>query len=172
MTATERLVSPRLKANVDNAENVIFSMDDVAKYGPTLATLNFGQAIEKGIICDYKIVVCTITENDIADLVSRRKIVTTELGEDLSSANIEVLLKEVLIGKVMNELDVKKVISYHAYVKNAKAFVNGGSGLHAVGDVIDDIIADTSNTSTYTNHVNGTMSAGERKEILTTLSSQ
>jgi superfamily II DNA or RNA helicase len=168
MTATERLVSPRLKANVDNAENVIFSMDDVSKYGPTLATLNFGQAIEKGIICDYKIVVCTITENDIADLVSHRKIVTTELGEDSSSANIEVLLKEVLIGKVMNELDVKKVISYHAYVKNARAFVNGGSGLHAVGDIIDDIIADTSNTSTYTNHVNGTMSAGERKEILST----
>ena len=168
MTATERLVSPRLKADISNGDNTIFSMDDVSKYGPTLATLNFGQAIEKGIICDYKIVVCTITENDIAELVCRRNIVTTELGEQSSSANIEVLLKQVLIGKVMKELDVKKVISYHAYVKNARAFVNGGSGLHAVGDIIDDIISDTDNNSTYTNHVNGTMSAGERKEILTT----
>ncbi|HEK9097585.1 TPA: DEAD/DEAH box helicase family protein [Streptococcus equi subsp. zooepidemicus] len=168
MTATERLVFPRLKANISNIDNTIFSMDDVSKYGPTLATLNFGQAIEKGIICDYKIVVCMITENDIAELVSRRNIVTTELGEHSSSANIEVLLKEVLIGKVMKELDVKKVISYHAYVKSARAFVNGGTGLHAVGDIIDDIIADTANNSTYTNHVNGTMSAGERKEILTT----
>ncbi|MEG0962858.1 MAG: DEAD/DEAH box helicase family protein [Lachnospiraceae bacterium] len=168
MTATERLVSPRLKSIVDSSENVIFSMDDVSKYGSTLASLNFGQAIEKGIICDYKIVVCTITENDISDLVTRRKIVTTELGEASSSANIEVLLKEVLIAKVMNELDVKKVISYHAYVKNAKAFVYGGSGLHAVGEIIDNIVTDTSSKSTYTNHVNGTMSAGERKEILTT----
>lgn len=166
MTATERLVSPRLKNVVDNAENVIFSMDDVSKYGPTLASLNFGQAIEKGIICDYKIVVCTITENDIADLVLKHKIVTTELGDSASSASIDILLKEVLIGKVMKELDVKKVISYHAYVKNAKAFVNGNSGVHAVGDIIDDILSDTGSASTYTSHVNGTMSAGERKEIL------
>lgn len=166
MTATERLISPRLKSSIDNSENVIFSMDDISKYGPTLASLNFGQAIEKGIICDYKIVVCTITESDIADLVAHKNIVTTELGDESSSANIEVLLKQVLIGKVMSELDVRKVISYHAYVKNARTFVNGGPGLHAVGDIIDDILADTSNTNTYTNHVNGTMSAGERKEIL------
>lgn len=166
MTATERLVSPRIKSNIENSGNVIFSMDDVSKYGPTLASLNFGQAIEKGIICDYKIVLCTITENDIGELVDSRKIITTELGENSSSANIEVLLKELLIAKVMNELDVKKVISYHAYVKNAKAFVNGGSNLLAVGDIIDDIIND--NIDTYTNHVNGTMSAGQRKEILST----
>lgn len=166
MTATERLISPRLKSAVEDAENVIFSMDDIAKYGPTLASLNFGQAIEKGIICDYKIVVCTITENDIADLVSKRKIITTELGDSESSTSIDVLLKEVLIGKVMKELDVKKVISYHAYVKNAKTFVNGNNCIHAVGDIIDDILSDSSSTPTYTSHVNGTMSAGERKEIL------
>ena len=166
MTATERLVSPRIQSNIENSGNVVFSMDDVSKYGPTLATLNFGQAIEKGIICDYKIVLCTITESDIEELVDSRKIITTELGENSSSANIEVLLKELLIAKVMNELDVKKVISYHAYVRNAKAFVNGGSNLHAVGDIIDDINND--NIHTYTNHVNGTMSAGQRKEILST----
>lgn len=166
MTATERLVSPRLKKIVDDSENVIFSMDDMKKYGPTLASLNFGQAIEQGIICDYKIVVCTITESDIAELVSKRKIVTTELGDHASSASIEVLLKEVLIGKVMKELDVKKVISYHAYVKNARTFVNGNNSVHPVGDVIDSIISDTHNISTYTGHVNGTMSAGERFGIL------
>lgn len=170
MTATERLVSPRLKNTLTDAENIIFSMDDISKYGPTLASLNFGQAIEKGIICDYKIVVCTISENDIADLISSRKIVTTELGESESSANIDILLKEALIGKVMKELDVKKVISYHAYVKNAKTFVQGNSGIHAVGDVIDDILTDTRSISTYTNHINGTMSAGERKEILSAFS--
>lgn len=167
MTATERLVSPRLRSIVTDAENVIFSMDDISKYGPTLASLNFGQAIEKDIICDYKIVVCTITESDIADLVSQHKVVTTELGESSSSASIETLLKEILIGKVMKELDVKKVISYHTYVKDASDFVTGSNGIHAVGDIIDSIIADTSNISTYTRHINGTMSAGERKEILT-----
>ncbi len=168
MTATEKLVSPRLKNSIDNAENVVFSMDDISKYGPTLASLNFGQAIDKGIICDYKIVVCTITENDIADLVTGHKIVTTELGDSTSTTNIETLLKQVLIAKVMKELDVKKVISYHAYVKNAKTFVNGGSGIHAVGDIIDNTLSNANNISTFTGHVNGGMSAGKRKETLTT----
>lgn len=164
MTATERLVSPRLKSLIENSENVVFSMDDQSKYGPTFASLNFGQAIEKDIICDYKIVLCTITESDIADLTSQHKIVTTELGDETSSANIDVLLKEVLIGKVMKDLDVKKVISYHAYVKN---FVFGANGIHSVGDIIDSTLSDPHNNSTYTNHINGTMTAGERKEILT-----
>ena len=168
MTATERLVSPRLKAMTDLSEDVIFSMDDVSKYGPVLSTLNFGEAIEKGIICDYKIVLCTISESDVANMVKRKNVVTTELGDESATASSDVLLKEVLIGKVMKELDVKKVISYHAYVKNAKNFVFGTNGVHDVGSVIDDIISDTRNISTYTSHINGTMSAGERKEILKT----
>lgn len=166
MTATERLVSPGLRNAADNADRIIFSMDDTAKYGPTLASLNFGQAIEKGIICDYRIVVCTITEKDIAELVSKHRIVTTELGESEVCTSIDALLKEALIGKVMKELGVRKVISYHAYVKNARRFVEGGRGLLAVGDIIDDIFADTKQISTYTGHVNGSMSAGERGEIL------
>ncbi len=167
MTATERLVSPRLKNSLSDYDNdVLFSMDDESKYGPTLASLNFGEAIEKGIICDYRIVLCTITENDIANLVSGRKIVTTELGDEESSANIDVLLKEVLIAKVMKELDVRKVISYHASVKNAKTFVNGSNGIHAVGNIIDDVLSETSSVPTFTSHINGTMSAGERKKIL------
>ena len=120
-------------------------MDDQSKYGPVFASLNFGQAIEKNIICDYKIVLCTITEGDIADLISQHKIVTSELGDETSSANIDVLLKEVLIGKVMKDLNVKKVISYHAYVKNARNFVYGTNGLHSVGDIIDSVLSDTHN---------------------------
>ena len=167
MTATERLVSPRLRTVLNDSENVIFSMDDISKYGPTFSSLNFGQAIEQDIICDYKIVVCTITESDIADLISQRKIINTELGDNSSSASIEVLLKQVLIAKVMKELNVKKVISYHAYVKNAKDFVNGTNGILPIGNIIDNIVADTHNEDTYTSHINGTMSAGMRRELLT-----
>ena len=170
MTATERLVSPRLKDAVDNSENVIFSMDDKAKYGETFASLNFGEAIERNIICDYKIVTCTITESDIADLVSKHRIITTELGESEAATNIDVVLKQVLIGKVMKELDVRKVISYHSFVKGAKLFVSGSSKILPVGDVIDSIISDTANVSTFTSHINGSMPAGERKAILDTFS--
>ena len=141
-------------------------MDDVSKYGPTFASLNFGQAIEKKIICDYKIVVCTITESDIANLISEHRIVTAELGDTISSASIDILLKEVLIGKAMKELDIQKVISYHSLVKSARTFVQGNNETLPVGHIIDDIFADTCNVSTYTGHINGAMPAAERKGIM------
>ena len=170
MTATERLISPRLKQLASQSETMIFSMDDTSKYGPVLASLNFGQAIEKGIICDYKIVVCTITEQDLVDFVSKHRIICTELGTSQASGSIDILLKEILIAKVIKELDVKKVISYHAYVKNAKAFITGGTDILSVGDVIDAVLSDTDNVSTYTGHINGAMPASERKEILSEFS--
>ena len=170
MTATERLVSPRLKSIIDNSEDVIFSMDDESKYGTTLSSLTFGEAIEQNIINDYKIIVSAITENDLFELVNKHKIVSSELGDLSSSSDINNLLKELIVGKVMKELEVKKIISFHSSIKNAKSFVQGSNSIMPVGDVIDSMMEDTTTTSTYTNHINGTMSAAERKEILTDFS--
>jgi superfamily II DNA or RNA helicase len=166
MTATERLVSPRIKASVEESENVIFSMDDVSLYGPTFTSLNFGEAIEQNIICDYKIVVCTINEQDIADLVKSRKYVLTELGDKSADTNIDTLLKQVLVGKVIKELDAKKIITYHAYVKNAKSFICGNSSMLPLENVIDDIMPSIQNSTLYTGHINGSMSAGFRRKLL------
>lgn len=166
MTATERLVSPALKSAAKAADRVIFSMDDTEKYGPIFAELNFGSAIEKDIICDYKIVVCTISEEDIADMVAHRNTIMAEIGESTADENAETLMKQMLIAKAVKELGIKKVITYHAYVKNARAFVNGTKGILPVGEVIDSLIEDTRNVTAYTDHINGTMSAGKRKEIL------
>ena len=122
--------------------------------------------MKKKIICDYKIVVCTITENDLTNLISEHRIVTAELGDAVSSASIDILLKEVLIGKAMKELGIQKVISYHSLVKSARTFVQGNHEILPVGHIIDDIFADTCNVSTYTGHINGAMPAAERKSIL------
>lgn len=166
MTATERLVSPRIKSALSSTDNVVFSMDDIQKYGPTFSSLNFGDAISENIICDYRIVVATITEKDIYDLFKSNNIVSSEIGEEVSTTDLNTILKQVLTGKVMKDLDVKKMITYHSYVKNARTFVKGSSTILPIENIIDNILNASSNESVYTDHINGSMSAGIRKEIL------
>lgn len=166
MTATERLVSPRIKSAIDESSNIVFSMDDKSKYGPTFTSLNFGAAIEKGIICDYKIVVCTVTESDIAEILSSRKIIATEIGESVADTSSEILMKQVLVPKAMRELGIKKMISYHSFVKNAKDFIAGTSSVLPIKTIADSILPSVQNTSIFAEHINGSMSAGLRREIL------
>ena len=47
MTATERLVTPRVKQLAQEQDYTIFSMDDVTTYGEVFSRLDFGMAIEK-----------------------------------------------------------------------------------------------------------------------------
>jgi len=166
MTATERIVSPRIKASAENFGQVIFSMDDVNLYGETLSKLNFGEAIKLGIISDYKIVLCTINEEDLEELYSNNKIVSTEIGEQSITTNIDTLLKQMLVVKAMKELNVKKVITYHSLVKNASTFAYGSNSVLPLAKIIDNSIKTSDNTIPFVSHINGTMSAGTRKQIL------
>ena len=167
MTATERLVSPRIKAALEGKEDVIFSMDDEKTYGKTFASLNFGEAIQKGIISDYKIVLCTIDEDDLNKLVQQNKIIKTEIGDSSVNTDIETLMKQILTAKMINELDVHKIISYHASVRQAKKFIYGSSEALPLTDVLHNFLEDQS-VDPYLQHVNGTMSSGERHQILST----
>ncbi|NFN85902.1 DEAD/DEAH box helicase [Clostridium sporogenes] len=171
MTATERLVSPRIKSSIEDSENIVFSMDDVSLYGPTFTSLNFGEAIEQNIICDYRIVLCTINEEDIAALYESKKYVSTEIGESSATTNTQTLLKQVLVGKALKDLGVKKIITYHRYVKDANSFIKGNSNTMPLESVIESVMPTIQNKDLYTAHINGSMSAGLRKELLSNFAS-
>jgi predicted helicase len=83
MTATERLVSPWLSHKALEAQRVVFSMDDVAVYGPTLFTYDFGTAIKDKVIADYKILVSAVSSADVARQVIQRQLVS--LTDDSSN---------------------------------------------------------------------------------------
>ena len=167
MTATERLVSPRIKAALEGKEDIIFSMDDEETYGKTFASLNFGEAIQKGIISDYKIVLCTVDEDDLNKLVQQNKIIKTEIGDSTVNTDTETLMKQILTAKMINELDVHKIISYHASVKQAKKFIFGSQDTLSLNDILHNFLVDQA-VDPYLQHVNGTMSSGERQQILST----
>ncbi len=65
MTATPRIYADgtKTKAREDNA--VLCSMDDPALFGPELYRLGFGEAVGKGLLCDYKVMVLAIDEKTV-----------------------------------------------------------------------------------------------------------
>jgi len=171
MTATERIVTPRIKKFAQQAGVEVFSMDDISKYGPTFSELNFGTAIEKGIIADYKVVVCTINEDELYEIAQDNKYIQVDIGDDTSTITADNLLKQVILTKAVKELGIKKIISYHSRIDVAKKFIVGSSNQNSLRDIFTQICPNIKDENLYLASVNGSMSSGIRKDILNNFSS-
>ena len=65
MTATPRLYSPDNKEKAADMDAMLCSMDDEALYGDEIYHIGFGEAVSKGLLSDYKVLVLTVNENDM-----------------------------------------------------------------------------------------------------------
>ncbi|MFJ9324539.1 DEAD/DEAH box helicase [Streptomyces globisporus] len=66
MTATPRIYNEDTKADAKNADAVLASMDNEQMFGPEFHRLGFGQAVEQGLLTDYKVLILTIDEGVVA----------------------------------------------------------------------------------------------------------
>ena len=69
MTATPRLYSAniKVKAKENDRIDVLCSMDDVEWYGKEFHRLTFNEAVAQGLLADYKVLVLTVSEDDIPE---------------------------------------------------------------------------------------------------------
>ncbi len=65
MTATPRIYGELAKASADKGEVALVSMDDESLFGKNLHTLTFSEAVSRGLLCDYKVIVLTMDEHHI-----------------------------------------------------------------------------------------------------------
>ncbi len=66
MTATPRIFDGSVKEKAKAKEAMLTSMDDEALFGPEFFRLGFGEAVEMGLLTDYKVVVLTVSEKHVA----------------------------------------------------------------------------------------------------------
>lgn len=159
MTATEKMVSKRVKNAVKAFEYQIFSMDDEEVYGPTFDdSLSFANAIDKGIISDYKIVVACVAEEELANLLKQNKYVN--VGDSIQTINN--VYKQLIYAKCLNDLNIHKTISYHSSIKEAQNFINKDNGLKSY---ISELCPNIDIDCLYLDHVNGKQRAGVRRKI-------
>ncbi|WP_422473404.1 type ISP restriction/modification enzyme [Endozoicomonas sp. ALB032] len=70
MTATPRIYADKSKSKANEADAVLFSMDDEDLYGPELYRLGFGKAVEKDLLTEYKVLIVAVEEEKMANLVN------------------------------------------------------------------------------------------------------
>ncbi|CAB0495274.1 helicase [Corynebacterium diphtheriae] len=71
MTATPRLFDEAVKGKAAEHSAELASMDDEAIYGPEFHRLGFGEAVEKGLLTDYKVLIMTVDESVAAEAMAR-----------------------------------------------------------------------------------------------------
>lgn len=160
MTATERFVNPHIVGRAKQLHYDVFSMDNEEQYGATFTSLPFREAIEQGIISDYKIVLCCMNEGELTKIIRDNQLISA--GDRKIDA--QTLFKQALLAKAMNDIGIRKVISYHRSIDTAKSFVKPVNGA-PIEEIISGLSDEIDAADVYAGHINGTMSAGERKEI-------
>jgi len=105
MTATPRLYDDGSKAQAEDGSAVLASMDDETLYGPEFHRLGFGEAVNQGLLTDYKVLILTIDEG----------VVAKTLQEGLAAGGSELALD-----------DAAKIIGcWNAMAKRTGTFADG-----------------------------------------------
>lgn len=64
-TATPKIYGDSAKKNAKDKSILLSSMDDESKYGEVIYRMGFGQAVSRGILTDYKVMVLAVDETAI-----------------------------------------------------------------------------------------------------------
>src|SRR5579875_1571903 len=72
MTATPRIYDDSSKAKAGQANAILASMDDASIYGPEFHRLGFGDAVARGLLADYKVLVLAVDEQQVSKTFQRQ----------------------------------------------------------------------------------------------------
>ena len=125
MTATPRLFSDDSKSKADQANAVLCSMDDESIYGPEIYRIGFGEAVNQGLLSDYKVLILTVSEDDMTAPVQKMVADSNhEINADDASkliGCINALSKKILGDEgVLKESDPEPMRRAVAFCQNIK----------------------------------------------------
>ena len=110
MTATERFY----KGSKDD----IISMDDETIYGDTFTKMSFKEAIEIGLLSDYKVITIDVQKSEIANFIKENNLV--QLNDKWSKETEARSLASMLaLRKAMKQFPIKNAVSFHSSIEKA-----------------------------------------------------
>ncbi len=71
MTATPRLYDDNAKKKATDNNCILCSMDDEGLYGEEIYRIGFGEAVQNNLLSDYKVLVLTLTEDQVPDTLQQ-----------------------------------------------------------------------------------------------------
>lgn len=176
MTATPRIYGEVAKAKADKGEVTLASMDDESIYGKELFVLTFSEAVSRGLLCDYKVIVLTMDEHH----VTRR--IQNLLKDENNSLKVDDAAKIIGCWKALSKHQMKEGVELDPLpMKRAVAFCqviepSTGKTKHkvsskqiadmfqAVVDAYQEKENDVDDLVCEVQHVDGSMNATTKEE--------
>ena len=185
MTATPRIYRDDAKLKAEGGDVVLYSMDDEAIYGKDLHVLTFSEAVQRGLLVDYKVIVLTVEESQI----NRR--LQNLLNNGNNELRVDDAAKIVGCWKALSKQDLseslqgaeqpmQRAVAFCQVIDRKKSNKVGSlqiAGMfQAVVEEYQRTAKDEEETSVKLHcearHVDGTMNASEKEEKIRWLKSQ
>lgn len=177
MTATPRLYSDDSKSRAAQAEALLCSMDDEPLYGKEIYRIGFGEAVERDLLTDYKVLILTLSDKDIPPAVQRM------IADDQNEINaddaskligcINALSKQILgdsgVLKASDPEPMKRAVAFCQKIDISKQIT--ATFNTATDAYISSLPPERKElmVSVSSRHVDGTMGATNREELLSWL---
>ena len=172
MTATPRIYGEESKRKAADHSAVVASMDDETVYGPQFHRLGFGEAVERNLLTDYKVMIlCVDNESVSGGLQSALADEDHELSLD-DAAKIVGCWNG--LAKRTADMDfgpdpvpMRRAVAFAQNIKASKAFAQ------TFPAVVEDLHTDPDmpDLEVAVHHVDGTMNALTREDELSWLKS-
>ncbi len=174
MTATPRLYDDNTKSKAAQADAYLCSMDDANMYGTEIYRIGFGEAVDKDLLTDYKVLILTLNQNDVPPAI--QKMIAdkeSEINTDDASkliGCINALSKQILgdegVIKSSDPEPMRRAVAFCqsiAVSKKITATFNIASESY-IAELPHDI--QHSMQLLASKHIDGTMNATERNDLL------
>lgn len=183
MTATPRVYADSAKVKAETDDVVLCSMDDEALYGPELFVLTFSEAVQRGLLVDYKVVVLAVEESHVnRRLQELLKDENNQLKVDDAARIVgcwKALAKQGLTDDLIGDSEpMKRAVAFCQVIspdykgsKHKVSSINIASMFQAVVEAYQgaESIEPASRLTCEAEHVDGGMNASQKDEKLTWL---
>jgi predicted helicase len=178
MTATPRIYDDASKSKARDAEVLVYSMDDEEIYGQEFHRLDFSEAVRKGLLADYKVLVLAVDEKSVSKAFQRQ--IADENNEIALDDVVKIvgcyngLRKRFVSDDGTEDVDpnpMKRAVAFSRSIKDSKKLTELFSGIikkyeKKSGLTGEELIEDKGFLRCEIDHVDGTFNALQRTERL------
>ena len=178
MTATPRIFNDASKTKAEDKDAVLYSMDDEDKYGDVFYKIGFDEAVRRGILTDYKVLIVAMDEELMAQVANeandayqldKKLAIDTKMAVRIIGAWKGLAKKGLkVVGEDGQPTDLTEDVNP---MKRAVAFSRSIKASQQITEIFDKVVHQfTSDNTRLINceldHVDGTMNALKKADKL------
>ena len=170
MTATPKVYAESARTKAGEFARDLCSMEDRDLYGPVIYHLGFATAIERDLLCDYRVIVLTVSEGAVARALAHYL---------QSQADLKLAMAAKMIGciRALNKVDagqfpendrapMQRAIAYFSRISVSKLYSTRLKEVTEYYQKVPELVTHSGMVPMASQHVDGTSGAWERNNKL------